>query len=100
MLRVLHGPDVRRRSTDSAVRPEVWAQWAGVVESCVGRLCQHLEKLRDGKGKERDEVVRVERSTVMTGAVEKGVISRKLQLRLQDCLRARTPIFEEKEVKG
>lgn len=57
----------------------------------VGRLLHHLKKVRDAVGMGREGVFRVERSRTVTGALEKDVLSWKLEVRLRDFPRARTP---------
>lgn len=72
----------------------------GDVRCRVGRLVQHLNEVRDGEGKQREGVTRVDGSRAVSGVVEDGFIKRTLVLRLCECLRVRTRIVQKKGVLG
>lgn len=74
---------MKGRWTDSAVLDERrTAPVEEEVKSRRGRLPQHLKKLQAGDGKGRQGVVPVEESRVVTGVIEKSVVSQTFELRL------------------
>lgn len=68
------------------------------MNSRVDCLFQPLRELRNRVGQKRRGAVRVERSKVVTGVIEKNVVSRTLGFRLPECLRALTSIVQDKGV--
>lgn len=66
------------------------------VQTRLGRLLQQLEKLKGERRKQKEAVVQLERSRAVPKVVGGAVVTWRLRLRSEDCLKAWNQIAQKK----